>query len=373
MSGAKAKPNTEPAGAFDASDVSMKLERWFERVARELPWRKVDASGQRNAYHALVAEAMLQQTQVSRVVPKFLAFIERFPTVLSLASATEQDVLACWSGLGYYRRAKALHTAAKQIVERFEGRVPADVADLRTLQGIGPYTAGAISSIAFDRPAAIVDGNVRRVIRRLTNDDRPLDDAAAERRVWELAGQLARATDHPGRTNEALMELGALVCTPKTPGCVVCPLRDGCGACAAGRQSEIPPPKRAATKREVRHAVARVSDGKGRLLVERRPPTGLWASMWQAPALEREVHSSSARGPGTNALSAAVGFELPTRPCYRFVHQTTHRTVRFSVYEAVVGPGAAEPKRGAFMAAAAVAELPMANPHRRILLGPKGG
>jgi len=188
------------------------LERWFARHARDLPWRR-----RRTGYRALVAEVMLQQTQVSRVAERYVEFLRRFPTVRGLAEADEQEVLAAWQGLGYYRRARNLHAAARLIVAERGGRIPRTVDGLRQLPGVGRYTAGAIASIVYGAPAPIVDGNVQRVIARWDANDAPPADASTVAETWRRAEDLVGATARPGVLNEALMELGATVCTPVNP------------------------------------------------------------------------------------------------------------------------------------------------------------
>lgn len=335
--------------------IARTLSQWFARQARELPWRTTP----RDPYRSLVSEAMLQQTQVARVLEKFEPFVTRFPTVRALAKADEHDVLAAWSGLGYYRRARHLHAAAKAIVERHAGNVPSDVDSLLALPGIGRYTAGAIASIVFGESAPIVDGNVRRVLVRLEGVD--LDERAAERWSWERAEQLVSAASDPAAFNEGLMELGALICTPKSPACDECPLRRDCIAYAQGLQEELPRPRKRGPVREIHHGVLVVRDGAGRLLVERRPSKGLWAGMWQAPTIEGD-HSPTAA-----EVRKLIGVRQSTLR-ERFTHQTSHRTVQFSVWEAVVqrvleveGRHWIEPRE--------LAGFALANPHRRILLG----
>jgi A/G-specific adenine glycosylase len=230
---------------------------WFDRSARDLPWRVGDPiTGVRDPYHVLVSEVMLQQTQVARVIEKFAAFLARFPTVRALAAASEDDVLAAWTGLGYYRRARLLHACAKRIVERHAGQIPAEIAALRELPGIGAYTAGAIASLAFAKPEPLVDTNVSRVLLRIAGKQLAVSDKAASAWAWEQARDLVhvaaeargtpllRARNRPGAWNEALMELGATVCTLPTPRCVLCSvqsLRDRQG----GRHPASQPQSRA--------------------------------------------------------------------------------------------------------------------------------
>ena len=227
---------------------------WFEHAARDLPWRK---RKHRTGYGALVAEAMLQQTQVARVVERYPAFMLRFPNARSLANALEQEVLEEWRGMGYYRRARNLHAAAQMIVRNFGGRVPSKASVLRQLPGVGRYTAGAIASIVFGKPEPIVDGNVMRVLARLYAKEGANGDAAAW--TWETADRLvklAQRSGTPGVFNEAMMELGATVCTPGRPKCETCPLQRFCAARARGLQDEFPiARKRAKPQAWVHHAL----------------------------------------------------------------------------------------------------------------------
>lgn len=226
--------------------IHQALLSWFSEAARDLPWRRV-----RDPYHILVAEVMLQQTQVDRVLPKYEAFLERFPTLRALAEAPTADVIRMWAGLGYNRRAVNLQRTAREIVERYGGVFPRDVATLVTLPGIGPYTAGAIACFAFEQDVAFMDTNIRRVIRRVFTDPAEM---VAERTLLELA-QAALPVGHSWAWNQALMELGSLICTADAPACWRCPLRDLCRDYAARRASDeylapAPPRKRVSERRE---------------------------------------------------------------------------------------------------------------------------
>lgn len=303
---------------------------------------------------------MLQQTQASRVVDAFTRFIDRFPTVEALAAADEQDVLAAWSGLGYYRRARNLHAAARAIVEEHDGRVPAAPEALRTLPGVGRYTAGAVASIVFGARTPLVDANVRRVLMRIDGIDAAADDPGVDAAIWRRAEELVTVCDDPGALNEGLMELGALVCTPRSPRCGACPVRRSCRASRLADPGSIPRPKPAPARRLVHHAAVIVRDRRGRVLVEQRPPDGLWASMWQAPTIE-----SADAPPSAAALQRAIGV-ASARRAGSFDHQTTHRLVRFWLFRGRLAAGR-RPSRGRFVTAADAAALPMATPHRRIL------
>lgn len=307
-------------------EIARAIEGWFIKHLRPLPWRETGSDGLRDPYRSLVSEFMLQQTQVSRVLEKFAPFIERFPSVRSLAASDEHDVLAAWSGLGYYSRARRLHAAAKAIVERHDGEVPSDVESLRSLPGVGRYTAGAIASMVFHQREPLVDGNVQRVFVRLHDEEMRLGVSATERWAWDRAGELVEICDRPGVLNEGLMELGATVCTPRGAKCSVCPVLSWCDALETGRQEELPLPKPRANRRDVWHGVALCVEDD-RILLVRRPDQGLWAGMWAPPTLERDDRSPTVDEVGTFIGGAA-------QPEHEFTHETTHRSVRFVVFEA---------------------------------------
>ncbi|HTW60552.1 MAG TPA: A/G-specific adenine glycosylase [Terracidiphilus sp.] len=263
------------------------LMAWYERSHRDLPWRR-----NRDPYAIWVSEVMLQQTRVAVVEERFTAFLERFPTLDALARAPEQEVLALWSGLGYYRRARMLHKAAQFVVANCAGMLPQSSAELRLLPGIGAYTAAAVASIAFGECVAVVDGNVERVLYRLAGWETGVraGSAALKRKVGELATGLMD-TERPGDFNQALMELGATVCLPRNPLCLVCPLSTDCYTRGEHRR----PPRPPMLSREVAHALAlrtRREAGRGRarsvreVLLEQRPASaGVMPGMWELPLL----------------------------------------------------------------------------------------
>jgi len=333
---------------------------WFRENARGLPWR----TSPRDPYFALVSEAMLLQTQASRVAELFPRFIRRFPTVRDLAGAEEQDVLALWSGLGYYRRATNLHRAAQRIMEEHAGTVPSDAASLRSLPGVGRYTAGAIASIAFNRQAPIVDGNVARVLLRVEGRDLSPADSATSEWLWSRAGELVGAAESPASFNEGLMELGATVCTPKAPRCGDCPVRTRCVARREGSQHDIPRPKSRAARTVVHAASVVMCDAKGRTLVERRDKSGMWAGLWQAPTVER------AGGPPRLVEVRILAGGRDVRRVDAFEHLTTHREFRFTVYEAAPPPRRRRHQRWA--SREEIGRLALARPQMRILLGDAG-
>lgn len=358
--------------SVDDAALTGALVEWFRVARRELPWRPAYRLP-RNPYHALVSEAMLQQTQVSRVLEFFPRFIARFPTIQALAAAPEQDVLAAWAGLGYYRRARNLQAAARVIVADFGGRVPATVEELETLPGVGRYTAGALASIVFGKPVPAVDGNVVRVMLRVHGRD--LDPAAKEtvKWVWDRAGELARAAgdlgEHAaGEWNEGLMDLGATVCVPPPgrPMCGVCPLGGHCVAAREGTQDRIPRAKVRTKGDTVIHAAAVVMvDARGRLLLEQRPATGLWASMWQVPTLERPDRAASDAEAAEFARLRGAGGSVERAG--QFTHQTTHRRVEFAVYRASVARCVRKSAGRVWVEPAAIGTYALSNAQKRVL------
>jgi A/G-specific adenine glycosylase len=267
----------------DARSVRTRLLRWYRRNKRDLPWRRSD-----DPYAIWISEVMLQQTRVEVVIPYFERFLIRFPTPSTLARASEEQVLAAWGGLGYYRRARSLRTAAQIVVREHGGHLPSDVATLRTLPGIGRYTAGAIASIAFGKPEPVLDGNVKRVLCRLQGSNGP----GGEGWLWELATELVRDSPDPGTVNQGLMELGATVCTPRRPACASCPVSSLCRGVDSPERWPPAQPRRPVER--VRVAVALVRRGQRALLerpaeAEGNPLRGAW----DLPAVELESNEDA--------------------------------------------------------------------------------
>jgi len=342
--------------------------RWYRRSYRALPWRA--PPGERpDPYHVLVSEAMLQQTQVATVIPYFHRFIEAFPTVETLAAANEQDVLTLWQGLGYYRRARHLHAAARRIVDQHGGWVPSDAEALRALPGVGDYTAGAIASIAFDKPEPILDGNVARVLARWAGVEERIDSTRGRKQLWRLAKSLVHGR-HPSDFNQALMELGALVCIKGEPRCLVCPLADECHANNHALTRELPrvSPRRA-PQAVTHHVLAvRKSTGQGeRYLFEQRGRNGLWAGMWQMPTFEQPADASAAALAGWIKQRFGLTANIDQAPSLTFTHQTTHRTIRFVITPASWMTGRLKPGSGVWRRLDRTGDLPLANPQRRIV------
>ncbi|PPD25725.1 MAG: A/G-specific adenine glycosylase [Hyphomicrobium sp.] len=313
-----------PAGP----DTVSSLLDWYDREKRDLPWR---AKSRRRAdpYKVWLSEIMLQQTTVKAVIPYFEKFIHTWPTVTALAAADLDDVLAAWAGLGYYSRARNLHLCAKALVERHGGDFPRSETELLELPGIGPYTAAAVAAIAFGRPATPVDGNVERVTSRLFAVKQPLP--GAKRELKRLAATLTPAR-RPGDFAQAMMDLGATICTPRRPSCLMCPLQDDCHAHARGIEAALPA-KAAKAERPKRFGVAFLALREdGQILLRRRPDRGLLGGMLEVPStpwIDQWAATDEALG------SIPVHGDWWSVPG-SVVHVFTHFRLELVVYRAIV-------------------------------------
>ena len=283
-----------------------------------MPWRRT-----RDPYPVWLSEVMLQQTQVGTARPFYDAFLARFPTLASLARARAAEVLEAWAGLGYYRRARHLHEAARTVLREHAGRVPDDPEAFGRLPGVGRYTTGAVLSICFDRPLPVLDGNVARVLSRLYALRAAIREPGGARRLWALAGSLVPMR-RPGDWNQAVMELGATVCTPRSPACGGCPVRTLCRARRLDRVADFPPvaPRRA--PEAVRRAVALIAR-RGRVLMERREGA-LLAGLWEPPGVELANGASAAKSLRTALASLGLRARL-TRSGQSVRHAITHRII----------------------------------------------
>lgn len=270
---------------FNTSQFQYDLLSWYKEYKRDLPWRK-----DQDPYKIWVSEIMLQQTKVDTVIPYFYRFIEQFPTVYALADADEQDVLKVWEGLGYYSRARNLQHAARQVVEEYEGEIPHNPEQLGKLKGIGPYTRGAILSIAFNQPEPAVDGNVMRVLSRILKieDDIAL---AKTKKVFESISRKVISKEDPSSFNQAVMELGALVCTPKSPTCLLCPINEHCRAYKEGIEEQLPVKTKKAKQKKKKYKAILIKNSTGKIVIEKRSEKGLLANLWQFPMVPAEVKS----------------------------------------------------------------------------------
>lgn len=252
---------------------------WYHKEKRNLPWRATN-----DPYAIWISEIMLQQTRVETVIGYFYRFMEQFPTIQDLAAAEEQKLLKVWEGLGYYSRARNLKAAAQQIVAEFDGEMPKSIEEIRSLKGIGPYTAGAIGSIAFGLPEPAIDGNVMRVVSRLFCIEADIAKASS-RAPFDEAMRTIISHDEPGEFNQALMDLGSRICTPTTPKCEECPISQYCLAYAENRQRDFPVKSKKAKPKDVYYIAGAIED-QGSFLLVQRPETGLLASMWHFPLVE---------------------------------------------------------------------------------------
>jgi A/G-specific adenine glycosylase len=299
------------------------LLKWFRKHRRDLPWRR-----SRDPYRIWIAEVMLQQTRIAAVVPYYDRFLDRFPTVESLARAQQDSVLQLWSGLGYYSRARNLHRAAKEIVAKHDGQFPHDLDAALKLPGIGRYTGAAVLSIAYEAPLAVLDGNVARVLARL---DTIRGDLRAPSR-WKLLASKAQdllAQEAPGDWNQALMELGETICTPRNPRCGACPIAHACRALKLGLTEKIPAPRKKRIPVHQKIAAAILRDPCGRTLLIKDPGAHddvLFSRMWQFPGLEVTRHP---RRELEAHLRATLGLNAPLslEPLPQARHGVTFRNI----------------------------------------------
>jgi len=324
------------------------IEVWFKKSARPLPWRI-----QSSAWGRLVSEFMAQQTQIIRVAKRWPEMMEKFPTPESMANSNEQEVLTLWQGLGYYRRAKHLKKTAEMICEKFNGEVPSDVESLLKLPGVGKYTAGAIASIAFGNREPIVDGNVHRVLCRVSNHN---DDHHSSAWTWNEAKSLVENCESPVVTNEGLMELGATVCTPKKPKCEDCPLQKQCLAFKHNTQLEIPTPKKRVLKQRKYHYSV-VVECQNEIAIEKRSENGLWAGMWQVPTVE------SSKKLTEKQIATKLQLQNGMRQLGEFEHVLTHRIISFTVFSCQVN----RDSRFSWLNREEVENLPLASAQRKVL------
>jgi len=316
--------------------IAAPLLAWYQKHARSLPWR-----ADPTPYRVWVSEIMLQQTRVETVIPYFERWMQAFPTLAALAEASEQEVLRIWEGLGYYSRARNLHRAARQVMAEYQGELPASPTELESLPGIGRYTAGAIASIAFGRDAPALDGNIRRVLTRVFNVTLPARSPQGERLLWELA----RRSLPPGRAgdfNQALMDLGTAICTPRAPACLICPLMALCQAQALGVQEERP-------ILEARPAIphytvtAAVIQRNGTVLIARRPSKGLLGGLWEFPGGKVEPGEDLPTGL-RREIQEELGVAIDVdQPFGVYAHAYTHFKVTLHAFTCSLVSGEPQP------------------------------
>ncbi|TYR79235.1 A/G-specific adenine glycosylase [Priestia megaterium] len=312
---------------FQIQQFQHDLISWFEKEQRILPWRQ-----DQDPYKVWVSEIMLQQTRVDTVIPYFNNFISKFPTISDLAYAREDDVLKAWEGLGYYSRARNLQAAVREVHEQYGGQVPKTPEEISSLKGVGPYTTGAILSIAYGVPQPAVDGNVMRVLSRILS---VWDDIAKPktRKVFEEIVHLIISKENPSYFNQGMMELGAIVCTPTSPSCLLCPVREHCRAFEEGVQNQLPVKSKKKAPKAIQLAAAVLTDCDGNVLIHKRPNKGLLANLWEFPNVEVDATI----GPDYQQLQAfiqseyGVNIELDA-PFTTIQHVFSHLVWNINVY-----------------------------------------
>ncbi len=301
------------------------LLRWYDAHRRDLPWRRT-----RDPYAIFVSEMMLQQTQVKTALPYYDRWMKALPDWKSLAQAPEDRVMKLWEGLGYYRRARNLKAAALKLLAEFNGRLPDTYDEIRSLPGVGPYSAGALLSIAFQKPHPLVDGNVIRVYARLFALSGDLKTGDGNKKVWAIAEKHLHRK-RPGDFNQALMELGATVCLSDNPNCLLCPLRKDCRAAKLGRQSEFPTPGIKVENRAVNMAAAWI-ERSGKVLIRKRTEDARWLKgLWEFPSEEGKIHAVALR-----KLGEELGVMFEKKSAAKVKHQITNHKIDIRLYRAVV-------------------------------------
>jgi A/G-specific adenine glycosylase len=322
---------------FNPEKIRRHLGEWFENFGRDLPWRRTT-----DPYAIMVSEFMLQQTQVAAVIPYFTGWITRFPRFATLAEASEPEVLAMWQGLGYYARARNLHRAAKEVVSRHGGQLPSEVDSISSLPGVGRYTAGAIASFAFDLPVPAVDANIARVLARLIDLQVPVDSASGSHALWRTAEALLPVATGGRLHTSALMELGALICVPRQPKCVLCPISDHC---QAQRPEELPrkKPRRATVAITENCMWLQTSD---RIFLTEQTGTR-WKGLWKLPEIEAPIDTS---------------------PLLTMEYPFTHHRVTLRVFAAPDSSVIREdPADGRWIIVTDLDATPLAAPHKRAI------
>lgn len=316
---------------FPVSDFQEDLIRWYHEEKRDLPWRQ-----DQDPYKVWVSEVMLQQTRVDTVIPYFERFIEKYPTLEHLAEAEEQELLKMWEGLGYYSRIRNLHDAVREVKEKCGGLIPNTREEFQKLKGVGSYTAGAVLSIAFNQPEPAVDGNVMRVLSRILNVDDDIAKAKTKKKFEAIVAEIISKED-PSSFNQGLMELGALVCTPRSPACLLCPVREHCRAFALGKTDELPVKKSKKTTKTVKLIAAVLQDQHGKIVLRKRPREGLLARLWEFP---NEEITGKPENPLTlleKTLKEKHGFTSRIKhPLCTITHKFSHLTWHIDAYRGEV-------------------------------------
>lgn len=340
--------------SFDKSLFRKNLLNWYEKYKRDLPWRHTN-----NPYYIWISEIMLQQTKVETVIPYYEKFIEKYPTIAEFAEASEQDVLKMWEGLGYYSRARNLHSAVKEVVSTYNGKVPKDEKELGDLRGIGPYTKGAILSIAFNQAIPAVDGNVMRVLSRVFCIKDNVLEQKTNRLMESLVTELI-SDKKPGDFNQALMEIGATVCKPRNPICIECPLKTHCCAFKNSVTDQLPVRKKKTKQKSLEYYVLIIKDDRGNIAIEQRPNEGLLANMWQFPMVLKEDILINHRV----LVSDDVSYQLNEK-LGEVTHVFSHLIWHLHMYEASVSH--LEKLKARFISLEDIKQYPFSTSHKKVM------
>lgn len=342
-------------------EFSSTLVDWYYKEKRDLPWRHTT-----DPYKIWVSEVMLQQTRVDTVIPYYHRFINKYPTLESLAYAPQEELLKMWEGLGYYSRARNLQTGVREVVEKYNSKVPNNRHDITKLKGVGPYTAGAILSIAYNEPEHAVDGNVMRVLSRVLHIKEDIALPKTKKVFEEAVTQLILKKD-PGSFNQALMDLGAQICTPTSPKCLLCPVREYCLAFQEGKPEELPIKSKKQKNKKIKYDIYIAIDEDGKYLLQKRPSGGLLANMWEFPMVEIEKE---------NTLKSYEVFQKSYNlnitdflndELLKFKHVFSHLTWEMDCHLVQVQKTSMLPKEANFYTIDEITKLPMSVPMLGIL------
>lgn len=346
---------------FDSETFGQDLIHWYEKNHRDLPWRQ-----DRDPYKVWVSEVMLQQTRVDTVIPYFERFMSRFPTIEALAEADEEEVLKAWEGLGYYSRARHLQAGVREVNEKYNAAVPDNKAEISDLKGVGPYTAGAILSIAYGIAEPAVDGNVMRVLSRILFIEDDVAKAKTRKKFEQIVRELIPA-QQTSAFNQALMELGAVVCTPKSPRCLLCPVKEHCQALAGGAQESLPNKSKKKPPKVVPMAVAILQNQQGEVLIHRRPQHGLLAGLWEFPGFEVSADVNK-KEQLLRKLNEIFHIEATFHQRLQNIqHVFTHLKWELAVYEGTVNQTIQEHEDLQFISWAEVEKYPFPVSHQKII------
>jgi len=349
------KKPPSPGASPDAALFQKTILKWYDQYQRDLPWRNIQ-----NPYATFVSEMMLQQTQVKTVLPYYGRFLKELPDWKALAGAKEEKVLKLWEGLGYYRRARSLQAAAKKVMTDYGGKLPDTLEEILELPGVGPYSAGAILSIAYQKPIPLVDGNVIRVFSRIFVLRGNLKSGEGHQRVWELARSLV-PSQRPGDFNQALMELGATVCFSENPQCLLCPMMSQCEASQRGIQNELPEMPKQVKSVEIPMA-ALLAEQNREFLVKKRTQDEKWLKgMWEFPSAEGKNHEEARKN-----LEQILKMKMEPREIREVRHQITHHKISLKLFKALPLKKKAFPRGYRWVSAAELMKLPFSSAQAKL-------